>query len=609
MNEKRLSTVLLLVMLLCGVAQGQTLSILPQGGRFDTPPIVTIQSSNGLTVRYTLNGSVPTANDAAFLAPLKLSEKHYSCSNIYQLRNCPEKNWRQCDDVDRIIVVRAALFDDAGVCRSEVKTEAYVVSSLLDRTIKLPVVSLCVDSADLFDFDSGIFVPGRHFDETNIDHSGNYCQKGTAWERKASFCFIENGATIVNQDCGLRIHGNRTRGYMQKGFSLYARKEYGKKTFSYPLFGADGPDSFKRLVLRPWMGSWTGAGIEDWLSQQLAKPAKCDNLATRPVVLFLNGEYWGIYFLEEKADEHYIEDRYGIDKDHVDLILNWGDEVENGNGQEWNALYNWLQTADLTREEDYAYLAARIDVDALLDYMLLQVFILNVDWPSNNARQWSADGSPWRWIFFDGDAAFSIWKDQSALFSYITCDDPAQHYPASPHSTLLFRRLLANETFRKTSIDRFSKLVYHHWGYGHSAPLLDKIADQVGDEVKRQSDRFGSPKSKADWRARVRQTRQFLQKRTDWVVDNYARFLDADISKVNATLYPNPSRSGATLCYESEYGGVLEIHIFDARGRCVSHQTIDLALGVSTITLSQLPPGVYYIRTSDGHKPLRWVTL
>lgn len=609
MKTRGLSVIILFVLLAVGKASGQTASIFPQGGVYESPVVVDISADNGHTARYTLNGSVPTASSPAFGSPIKLSEKHFSHSNIYKLRNCPEERWRACEDIDRIVVVRAVLFNDAGVRCSDVKTEAYVINSLMDRKIKLPVVSLCVDSADLFDYDSGIFVPGRHFVASDIDHSGNYSQKGQAWERKANFSYIENGKTVVNQDCGVRIHGNRTRSFMQKGFALYARKEYGKKTFNHSFFGSDDPDSYKRLVLRPWMASWSGAGVEDWLSQQLAKPLYCDKLVTRPVVLFLNGEYWGIYFLEEKADEHYIEERYGIDKEDVDIILNWGDEVENGNGAAWHALYQWLETADLSRDEDYEYLAAQIDVDALLDYMLLQLFILNVDWPSNNARQWSANGSPWRWIFFDGDAGFSVWREQSVLFDLITCDDESQHYPASPHSTLLFRRLLANESFRKASIDRLSKLVYHHWGCEHSEPLVDDIADQLGDEVKWQSERFGSPESKADWRARMRHIRRFLRNRTDWIVDGYARFLGVDLNNVSATLYPNPSRSGATLLYATDYGGVLLLHIYDAQGRCVSRQAIDLAIGDNSIALPRLPRGVYYIRTSDGHKPLRWVVL
>ena len=603
----RLSQIFLVALVLLGKAVGQSFTITPGGGVYSATETVSMQVPEGLTVRYTTNGNIPTSADKAYVHPLLLSNRLLSNSNIYRIQNCPDTNWQACENVDKIVVLRAALFDSAGIRHSEVKTEVYIVNSLIDRNIKLPIVSLCIDSTDLFDFDSGIFIPGSHFSPDNIFHSGNYCEKGIEWERNVNFTFIEGNAVVFNQDCGIRIHGNRSRSYMQKGFTLYARKEYGNKEFRYKFFGDDALGNCKRIVLRPWLASWSGAGVEDWLCQQLAKPLLCDNLETRPVVLFLNGEYWGIYFLEEKADEHYIEDHYGYDDDNVNILVNWGDEVDNGSGSDWYEFYEWLETADLRNDVHYQYVATKIDIEALLDYMLLQVYVANVDWPANNVRQWAVDGHPWRWIFFDGDAAFSNRKDETLMFQFITCDDESQTYPSSPHASLLFRRLLANDEFRIHSIDRFSKLVWHYLGNNHASPLLNEVVSEVKDEVVYQSERFGNPKSVSNWKTKIKSIRQFLNRRTEWVVHGYAEYIGEDIDNVKTTLYPNPSTTNATLCYENNYGGVVEVEVLDVMGRSIYKKTIDLEVGTNSISMPPLSKGIYTVRTSEPQQIIRWV--
>lgn len=594
------------IVALLPMTAGQSVSISPASGAYDGFFNIMMQGPEGFSIHYTLNGSVPTADDAQYSSVFPPTFSH---SNIFSIQNCPDVNWVPCDEVDRIVVVRAALFDSAGVRRSDVSTSSYVMNTLLGRRIELPVVSLCVDSVDLFDYDSGIFVPGQFYNEDEVYNSGNYCQRGREWERDANFCFMEDGEMRLEQDCGIRIHGARSRSFMQKGFTLYARKEYGDKYFRYPFFEGNGIDKYKRLVLRPWMASWSDAGVEDWICQQLANPLGCDNLATRPVVLFLNGEYWGVYFMEEKADEHYINEHYGFDDEDVDLLSDWGFSVDNGNADDWRGFYEWVQDADLSRQEDYQYFASKVDVDAFLDYMLLEVFVSNVDWPSNNVRQWSVLGSPWRWIFFDGDAALSDRRENSEILGYITCDDSSMTYPASPRSSLLFRKLLANEDFRHISVDRFSKLIFHYWNYASTAPLLEEISDKVSSEVEYQSARFSSPLSVSNWRGKIRNIDSYLKSRPVSMFDDYAKHIGVDLSKISVRLYPNPSHSVATLEYDSSWGGVADYSVYDVMGRCVVHQTSDLVVGTNLIQLPRLPQGVFFIKVNGVDYTLRWIVI
>ena len=582
-------------------------SFTPAGGIFSIPCVVTIQGNEGYEIHYTLNGTTPTADDKLYTAPLYLSEQLYSHSDLYRLRNCPENLWTPRDEVDHLIVLRAALFAPDGSRCSDVRTEVYLVKSLLHRDMELPVVSLCIDSADLFDFDSGIFVPGTHFDPTNLYFSGNYCQRGREWERHADFTFIDNGTTVLSQSCGIRIHGNRTRCYQQKGFTLYARKEYGTKQFAHPFFGSGGPDRYKRLILRPWAAGWNDSGIPDYLCQRLAATLGCDHLLTRPVALFLNGEYWGLYFMQEKPDEHYIEQYYNIDKDNVDILANWGQEVENGDATRWNAFYQWLETADLTREADYQYAIQQIDIDALIDYMLLQVFVSNIDWPANNVRLWSANGSPWRWFFFDGDAAFARWNDNKVILNQLVCNDPSQTYPSSPFATRLFRQLLSNNDFKLYTIEYFYRIVHDRIGINHAEPILQDIISELSNEVIYQSARFGNPVGLDEWLDYTNDVRRYLVERTVSMPDDYARLLGFEPNNIKITLFPNPSPGSATLLCSSECGNIISIEILNAIGQRIYRQNHILSTTLNPIALPTLPQGIYFVRTSVSSKPFRWV--
>ena len=347
------------VLLLAAVlpARGQTVVFSHESGFYADTFSLTMQqipADSTLTIHYTFNGNAPTECDAQYRGPIRLSPECYSRSGIYRVPTVPEERWFQPEGVERIIVVRAALYDTNGYRRSPVTTHTYLIDSLLGRRISLPVVSLCADSLSLFDYDTGLFVPGWYHDPHFAYSTGNYFQKGRHWERDVAFAYLAPDGGKLLQDCGLRVHGNSQRVLVQKGLSLYARREYGARDFRYPFFDQRSRGSYRRLVLRPWSTSWSSAGIEDWLCQHLADSLRVDNLATRPVVLFINGEYWGIYFLEEKADEHYVEERHGIPDKEVDLLAYWGGEVENGSAARWNALFQWLENADLRQGQDYA---------------------------------------------------------------------------------------------------------------------------------------------------------------------------------------------------------------------------------------------------------------
>ena len=487
------------------------------GGYYEKPFALSLSISENTDnqeyeIRYTLNGNTPTAASTRYVKSIALSERAYSCSEIFKIQNASDKHWYQPDNVEHIIVVRAAVFDKEGNRVSEVETNSYVIESLLGRKIRMPVVSLCVDSTELFDFQNGIFIPGADFNPENPEHTGNYYRSGRAAEKRAHFEYINNDE-VVAQTCGLRTHGNIGRRYAQKGLSLYARNEYGKKNFKDIL--PSGKD--KRLVLRPFANAWTPAGIQDYFCQQIAAGLNFDALECEPVALFLNGEYWGIYYLEQKPDEKLIAKRHGHDPDSVRLVRDWAGHTDDGIDSGFVAMMQWLKTADLTDSKQYAKISEWVDIESFIDYVLFETFIGNRDWPANNMRCWSAEDSPWRFIFFDGDAVrttkFNAVKN--ALY-----DGTDLAWPTSAESTLLLRKLLENGDFREKLRIRLKELRKEKFRWSafsnidvEMATVFGVCVNDVGAEIASQSARFGYPKSVKAWKRDVRRLRRYFKRR------------------------------------------------------------------------------------------------
>ena len=195
----------------------------------------------------------------------------------------------------------------------------------------------------------GIYVKGEVFDralerhlasgEKLTDHTSreleaNYNQRGRQWERNAHIDYFESdGITtsfLLQQDCGIRIQGNYSRSDLQKGFRLFARGDYGEKNFKHPFFSEDLKDDygntiskFKTLVLRNGGNCAFTSKFNDTYWQSLIKDLAPDTQTSRPCVLYINGEYWGLYVLQEDYKEEYFENKHWVNK--KDIVLYKGD--------------------------------------------------------------------------------------------------------------------------------------------------------------------------------------------------------------------------------------------------------------------------------------------
>jgi hypothetical protein len=354
------------------------------------------------------------------------------------------------------------------------------------------------------------------------------------WERPVNIELIEKDGTVgLNQVAGVKIFGgcSRTR-YPIKSLALFARKEYETSSFNYRLFPDRPNTEYETFVLRAGADDQPITMIRDALTVNVVKDViDVDAQANRPVVVYINGKYWGIHNLREKINEDYLADNYGVDPDSVELLASNPENEWNvmaGSPDHYNAMIDYLKDNDITQEAHYEYIKTQMEVDEYINYQIIQIFLGGRDWPGNNIKFWRTEQGPhnrWRWILYDLDHMFKEYF--SDIMEEATEVDCGCDWPNPPWSTYLFRRLLENESFRTEFTQRFAIFSTTHFSRERLHRILDEMEAELMPELPRHIERWGGQKTNLpdntwvspifssvdQWQANVKVIRDFIDSR------------------------------------------------------------------------------------------------
>jgi hypothetical protein len=438
------------------------------------------------------------------------------------------------DDIFKGTVVRARAVKNGSVF-SAISTHTYFVTPEGRDRFSLPVVSIAVQEDDFFDYEKGIYVPGKIFDDLNLDtvlgdSEANYNQRGIEWERKASMMLFETESANADyrNDLGVRIHGGFSRAFPMKSLRLYARNEYGDNRFRHQIFPDEPYSEYNRLILRNGGNDWDGALIRDPLLRSIVKHMNFDTQAYRPFILFLNGEYWGVHGMRERFDEFYLERKHGVVTESIDLLTR-NAVVVSGSNDHYLETLNYIRQNGLTSDDHYKYIQTRIDVENFIDYLIAHIFVANLDWPGNNVDFWrkrTAKYEPfsppmhdgrWRWLVYDMDYGFHRYSDCAETGNNIcapvdhnslemaTGDDPSW-FNNPPWSTELFRALLTNGQFRIKFANRYLDQLNTAFLPSRTVNLVNEIAADVEPEMNEHLERWFSGRDDLNfdnWKDRI----------------------------------------------------------------------------------------------------------
>ena len=216
-------------------------------------------------------------------------------------------------------VIKAASFKD-GWLRSPIKTRTFIID---DQNNNFPAVFLSTDPDNFFDYNTGIYEMGPNASSDYPHFGANFWED---WEKPIFIEVLDTNNTYYSSPAGVKIFGGWSRGQAQKSLSLFARGQYGNNEFNYRFFPDLEIEKFQSLVLRNSGNDWNFTMLRDGYATGLFKDIDIDIQGYRPMLVYLNGEFWGLYNLREKVNEHFIASHHPIDPDEIDLI-----EVQTAN--------------------------------------------------------------------------------------------------------------------------------------------------------------------------------------------------------------------------------------------------------------------------------------
>lgn len=457
-------------------------------GFYGTDLSLSLSATGNVEIYFTTDGSDPTNSKTAqkYTTAITVQDRT-SQPNLYsaytESENSAQSISRGCGYkqptflVDKATVVRAAAKNANGLFSAVTDQTYFVTTGNLAQYKNGTVISLVTNPDNLFDPETGIYVTGNQFmawrnspsynpskNAWDTDNICNYFSKGKAWERQASVTVFENGTVSVAQGMGIRVKGASTRNNPQKSFNLYARSEYGASKIETALL----PDNYDRngnRIEKYDSISLRSVPEETRLRDSFAQGLLHDreHLTTadmKPCIVFLNGEYWGLYQMTEKLSDYFIESNYDIPKEDVAMIKSG--ELEEGTQETFDSFFDFADAysrKDLTDAANYQAVCDFIDLDTMLEHYAAGLYLGTFDWPNYNYGIWKStgsviDGNPysdgkWRFITYDLDYTMGVTYGSFngvqgyAYDNFLHMDKGKNEGP-----TNLFVQLLKNETFR-----------------------------------------------------------------------------------------------------------------------------------------------------------------
>ncbi|MCH8044216.1 MAG: lamin tail domain-containing protein [Planctomycetes bacterium] len=537
-------------------------------GFFDTAFDVEITTETpGATIRYTTDGSEPSATrGSVYSSPFRVARttvlRAVAVKAGFAPSNIDTQTYFFLSDVigqSRSSAI-AAGFPSGSVNSQSLDygMDPDIVNSgtwgpqMIDALRAVPSISIVTDVSNLFSSSTGIYVNPR--------------SRGEGWERPASVELINpDGSDGFQVNAGLRIRGgfSRTTSNPKHAFRLFFRDKYGASKLRFPLFGDEGVDRFDKIDLRTTQNySWAFGGdgrnafVRDVFSRDAMREINQPYTRSRYYHLYLNGQYWGLYQTEERADASFAESYFGGDKEDYDVIKstgnaggasnqgNYENEATDGNLDAYRRLWNEIRAGGLGGNAKYFRLQGlnadgsrnqsferMIDVDNVIDYMIVTYFTGDKDGPGsrftrprvNNYFAIYNRNDPDGWKFFEHDSEHSLDTGESNMVTPLTTGGAEFRY-FNPH--WLHEKLTANAEYRQRFADHLSRHFFNE-GILTAEKGIEQInarASEIETAIIAESARWGdakrsSPFTKNDWTGAINSVRGFFSGRTGTVIN------------------------------------------------------------------------------------------
>ena len=512
-----------------------------EGGFYDSAFDLSLTGESGSTILYTLDGSDPRTSSTAkqYQSAIAIRDNTNDPNKLAAVQEISLRGYTPPDyAVDKGMIVRAVCKDSGGKF-SAVATNSYFVGKNASYYTDMKVISISTDSDNFFDKETGIYMIGNQYDrwknsgnfDPNLDvgscdNPTNYNMEGKEWERPCNIQVFEGGKLKFTEDVGIRISGNWTTAFAQKSMTLYARRDYGANKMQYDFFEGGAVDTdgakikeYKKVTLRNGGNGYDNCRFRDDLNQSLAEGLQMGRQAKYDYAVFLDGEFWGCYSMQEKLDENYVESHYHVDADNVTTIKNGKDYSGlESVYKEFESFWSWAMSADMANASNYKRVCDTIDVNGLMDFIAFENYIVNWDCiiNNNNWMIWRADETDSSNAYADGKWRFLLFDTEYSSGYDGMCPLTRDCFKAMDNSgkitsiASLFFRLMNNANFKEQFFKRYQEIAKNNFDAAAVSKKIDAFAAATKDGTNATYKRFGIG---ASFDSNVKIIRNFYKKR------------------------------------------------------------------------------------------------
>ena len=511
---------------------------------------IELSAPEGWTVYYTLNGDDPRTDGIKYTDKLELSS-----TNSMYIYDGETFNYANDISHDMVIsrtdtffggvVVKA--YATNGIDSTAVYTQTYFLSGDLSK-LNAKVVSISLPKEDLFDPTNGVYYCFDTFGTRN---------------RARAFIEIFDGKTKIGGVYGeIAVSGVGSSGLPMKSLRLYLKdpleeNDPAPDSFEYDLFDGKATNSlgqaitsFDRLLLRNGGNDFNITMLRDVYAQSMSAGLNVDRLEYEPALVFINGEFWGMYNLRERYSPEYFNRHYGVLEDNVVIIENesplkydasnpasWDTDYVASTGNdlvshdiyadEFNKLVSYIKSHDLSVQEYFDYVAERLDLDSFIDYWIVNTYFCNPDWPGNNIKVWrnldpedpSGMDTKWRFVLVDMDSSIA-YPQAGGYPNTLAYWDKFNDIAENTRCGAIMYGLCKNAEFREKFVTRAKYVVDEYFTYEKCVEKLDEMKKGIENMIEYQFRRYASHGSIGSWKGNLEVMKDFLANRKTYYLQH-----------------------------------------------------------------------------------------
>ena len=507
-------------------------------GFYDEVFSLSLDAPAGYTIYYTTDGSTPTTSSPVYHEPILLddtSSQTWGPEIKRGIRYLGDGAQPTAATLPGAHIIKAMASN--GTEQTAVFTNTYFIIPGFSERYRTTVFSLSLPERDW------------------ISAEGFYNRYAASDPRPRANAYVEvfepSGDRVGHSHIEIAVSGKYSATKLMKSLRLYFKKSLndggeGQNRLTWNLFGSYAVDNngapvaeFERLLLRNGGNDCGLSYIRDAFSQRLGALCGVDAMAYTPVLVFVNGEFWGMYNCRERYERQYFTEHYGVAKENVtvmesdyslvnrdnlaDYVVSDGDPAD---GADFNQLYHTIAASDLKDPEQYAYVCSRLDIDSVINMYVEHLIFGAADWPHNNIKLWrnsnpedpSGMDTKWHYALLDQDTTLGLARPyHTSGFSEAFNHDSV--------TALIASKLMENDDFRDRFYLRYYEAVTEIYTVERMTELFWEVYDSVRPLMTLQQKRWPGDGASVDtWEKQMWTILSYLQNRPAYVLENFYRF-------------------------------------------------------------------------------------